>query len=538
MFKPRKPRRDEDPNGIYWEDTSELRAVLYTYAKQDVATMRELHRRLAPLPDMEREVSVIDAEINDTGVLIDAPLAMAASRLAARALADLDAAMESATNGAVTVASQVARLKAWLVLRGIKLPRKPHKFNGQGKMQWKDSLDSEDIEKLLAEDVPADVREALEIRLQAAQSAVSKIGRMLVTRSADGRVRNMYRMYGARTGRWSGEGFQPQNLKRPELLKDDAAIAAAIKLVLAGKYTKIKQTNGDMLGVIGDLCRSMLVPAPGYRFIVGDFSAIEARVLIWLAGDEGKLVRFREFDAGRGRELYCTAAEGVLGLDYEVTGGQERALGKIFELGLGFQMGASRLLAHIKKANVPNSEHITIKETKAWVIKWRQQNPKIVEFWAALDATARAAVRNPEMAIACGPVQFQMRDGVLCLRLPSGRELKYPAPVLKLGRFGQQQVTFLNMEAGARRGEQMYGGKWTENVTSAVARDLLVEAMKRLRTAGYRLVMHTHDEIGAEMPTGVGSAEEFKELLVEVPAWASGLPIAAKVFEANRFKKD
>jgi DNA polymerase bacteriophage-type len=191
-----KPRRDEEPNGVYWEDASELRALLYRYTKQDVEVMRELHRRLAPLPDMEREVSVIDAEINDAGVLIDAKLAMAASRLAARALADLDASMENVTKGAVTAASQVARLKTWLVSRGIKLPRKPHKFDRQGGMQWKDSLDGDDIEKLLAEDIPADVREALQIRLQAAQAAVSKIDRMLVTRCADGRVRNMYRMYG------------------------------------------------------------------------------------------------------------------------------------------------------------------------------------------------------------------------------------------------------------------------------------------------------------------------------------------------------
>jgi DNA polymerase bacteriophage-type len=361
---------------------------------------------------------------------------------------------------------------------------------------------------------------------------------MRLTRCADGRVRNMYRMNGARTGRWSGEGFQPQNLKRPEILKSDAAVAEAIKMVLANDYAGLKRRHGDILRVIGDLGRSMLVPAPGHRFIVGDFSAIEARVLAWLADDRGKLDRFRDFDAGKGRDVYSVAAEGVLGLHHVDEKSPERALGKIFELGLGYQMGSNMLLAHIRKANVPNSEAITLKETEAWVAKWRRQNPAIAGFWAALDATARAAVRNPEMIFPCGPAQLQMRDEVLCLRLPSGRELKYPSPTLTPGRFGQQQVTFLNMEAGARRGEQMYGGKWTENVTSAVARDLLVEAMKRLRAAGYRLVMHTHDEIVAEMPIGAGSVEQFKQLLVEVPAWAAGLPIAAKVFEANRFKKD
>jgi DNA polymerase bacteriophage-type len=539
MFKPRKPRPDEGVDGLYWHDTPELRALLYQYAKQDIVTMRELHQHLAPLSEAEQEVAVIDAEINDKGILIDATLAAAAARLAGRALADLDVGIKHLTNGAVTATSQVARLKAWLMARGVKLPRKPHNFNSQGGMQWKDSLDGDDIEKLLAEDLPADVRAVLQIRLQAAQSAVSKIERMVVTRCTDGRVRNVYRMLGARTGRWSGEGFQPQNLKRPVLLKDDAMIAAAIELVLAGDYAGIKQRHGDVLGVLGDLCRSILIPAPGHRFIVGDFSAIEARVLTWLAGDADKLTRFREFDCARGRELYCTTAEEILGLKHEVTSkSPERALGKVFELGLGYQMGGARLLSHIRTAKVPNSDRIIIKETNTWVKKWRQKNPKIVEFWAMLAATARAAVRNPEMAIPCGPIQFQMRDGVLCLRLPSGRELKYPAPVVKLGRFGESQVTFLDMKAGARRGEQMYGGKWAENVTSATARDLLVEAMKRLRAAGYRLSMHTHDEIVAEMPIGAGDVDEFKRLLVEAPTWASGLPIAAKVFEATRFKKD
>ena len=538
MWKPRKPKCDEDPNKLYWVDSPELRVKLHLNCQKDTATMREAHRRLPPLLEAEREAAVIDAEINDTGVLIDTPLVMAASRLATQALAELDARIKQETDGAVSTASQTAKLKAWLVLQGVTLPRKQRKEKSG--LQWKDSLDAGDIEKLLAEDLPnARVRSALEIRLQAAQSAASKVERMLRTHCADGRVRNIYRMYGAVTGRWSGEGFQPQNLKRPELLQTDEAITEAIEAILAGDYAGIKQRYDNVLGVVGDLCRSMLIPAPGHRFIVGDFAAVEARVLTWLAGDTDKLARFEASDCGRGREIYCETAEQVLGLDYEVTGkSPERALGKIFELGLGYQMGGDRLLTTIQSGNVPDTEDIDIEQTTKWVKKWRRQNPKIVEFWAALDATARAVVRNPEMVIACGMVQFQMCDGVLCLRLPSGRELKYPAPVVKPGRFGQQQISFIDMEAGRQRGQQMFGGKWAENVSSAVARDLLVEGMKRLRAAGYALVLHTHDEIVAEMPIGKGGVDEFKRLLTEVPAWARGLPVAAKVFECARFKKD
>jgi DNA polymerase len=382
------------------------------------------------------------------------------------------------------------------------------------------------------------VRSALEIRLQAAQSAASKIERMLKTRCADGRVRNLYKIYGAVTGRWSGEGFQPQNLKRPELLKTDEAIDKAIAMVLAGDYAAIKERYGDVMGVIGDLCRSMLIPAPGHRFIIGDFSAVEARVLAFLAGDAGKLEAFRQFDLGLGRDIYCVTAEQVLGLTDVQDKSPERALGKVFELGLGYSMGADRLLVTIRKTNIPNTESITREDCAGWVQKWRAQNPVIVGYWAALDAAAMTAVRNPGLVVPCRTVSFVMREDVLFARLPSGRELSYPAPSIEPGRFGANQVAFLEMEAGRQRGKQMHGGKWAENVTSAAARDLLVEAMKRLRAAGYVLVLHTHDEIVAEMPAGAGSVEEFKRLLVEVLRWADGLPIAAKVFEHNRFKKD
>jgi DNA polymerase bacteriophage-type len=538
MWQPRKPKRGEDPDGIYWVDTPELRELLCAYCKQDVAAERELHQRLPALIAEEQEAWVIDAEINDRGVLIDAPLATAASRLAIKAMNELNARINKITDGAVDTASKTQKLKNWLVTQGVTLPRKPQKKDGE--LQWRDSLDADDIQKLLAGDLPNEgVREALEIRLQAAQSAATKIDRMLSTRCADGRVRNIYKMYGATTGRWTGEGFQPQNLKKPELLKSDEDIAAAIKLVRAEKHGALKKKYGDVLAVIGDLCRSMLIPAPGKHFIVGDFSAIEARVLPWLAGDKEKLETFRQFDRGEGRDIYCIAAEQVLGVTDVVPGSQERALGKIFELGLGFSMAAERLLAHIQKSGHPRANSITIKDTARWVRKWRARNPKIVSFWAALHACARYAVRHPDTPIPCDLVSFEMRGDVLSLRLPSGRELKYPKPVLKPGKFGSEQVTFVDTEAGRQRGKQMYGGMWAENVTQAAARDLLVDAMKRMHAAGYEITLHTHDEIGAEMPIKSNhTADEFKQLLIEVPSWASGLPVAAKVFTCDRFKKD
>ena len=482
---------------------------------------------------------MIDAEINDRGVCIDASLASAASALAVQALEELNARIQHETDGAVDKASKTEKLKAWLAAQGVNLPRRPKKRKGKSAPVWETCLEADDVAKLLAEDLQhPGVRTVLEIRLQAAQSAASKIDRMLRTRCADGRVRNLYRIYGATTGRWSGEGFQPQNMKRPELVQTDEAIAQAIAAVTTEDYVEVKARYGDVLGLVGDLCRSMLVPAPGHRFIVGDFTAIEARVLPFLAGDDVKLESFRQFDRGFGRDIYCVTAEQVLGLMDVHPKSPERQLGKIFELGLGYKMGADKLLAQIRKANIPGTEGTTVGDTERWVKTWRERNPAIVSYWAMLNAAAMAAVRNPEMTFPCGAVLFEMREGVLFARLPSGRELSYPAPKIKPGRFGEMQITFTDMEAGRRRGKQMYGGQWAENVTSAVARDLLVEGMKRLRAVGYRLVLHTHDELVAEMPEGEGSVEEFKRLLVEVPAWARGLPIAAKVFDCKRFKKD
>jgi DNA polymerase len=530
MWKPRKPRRGEDPSKIYWEDSPELRAELYIYNKQDVAVERELHQhpKLTRLPASEQDAWVLDAGINDYGVYIDAPLAEPAFRLATRAHAELNECMRHETDGAVGAATKNEKLKAWLQSQGVKLPHKLHKG------EPKPSLDADDIEKLLAGDLAsAHVRAALEIRLQAAQSAASKIGRMLGTRCADGRVRGLFRFNGATTGRWSGEGFQPQNLKRPELLTTDEAIASAIELVKAEDHTALKERYGDVLRVIGDLCRSMIIPAPGHRFIIGDFGMIEARVLTFLAGDGDKLERFRRYDVGLGPDIYCVTAEQVLGLSGLHSKSPERDLGKIFELGLGFQMGPDRLLGLVIKINAS----ATIEDATRWVRTWRARNPCIVAYWAHLNAAAMATVRNPGTSFPCRSVSFRMREGVLSLRLPSGRELSYPAPVLQPGRFGKDQLVFMDMEAGRRRGRHMYGGAWAENVTQAVARDLLVEGMKRLRAAGYKLVMHAHDEVCAEMPIGQGSVEEFERLLVEAPAWAQGLPIAAKVFECERFKK-
>jgi DNA polymerase bacteriophage-type len=532
LWAPRRARKGEPP-GVYFVEDAKLFAELLIYCKQDVEVERELHSRLAAIPESEQDAWVLDQRINARGIRIDVPLATAAVTLVEQAVAELNALVTSTTDGAVKKVTEVQEIKKWLVPQGVTIPRRQKKIKGE--MVWKDCLEAPDLEKLLVGELPAPARTVLSARLQGAQAAALKFNKMLRTRGADDRSRGLFRFFGATTGRFSGDLFQSQNLKRPDFLKTDEKISEAIEYVSAGDYDAFKARYPDALGVIGDLARSALIPADGHRFIIGDFSSIEARVLAWLADEDPKVEAFRLYDRGEGPDLYVFTAGQVLGL---ADGTSVRQLGKIFELGLGYAMWADTLLGLVLKSGIPGTEKATMEDAERWVWAWRHANPKIVTYWTWLNVKAKEAMLNPETVIPCQSVSFEMRDKVLYMRLPSGRELSYPAPALKIGKSGKKQIVFENMESGRRKGAWMFGGKWAENVTQAVARDVLMDAMKRLEAAGYTIVLHTHDEAVVEMRDGVGSVEEFKRVFNEVPPWASSLPIASKVFEAARFKKD
>ena len=488
-----------------------------------------------------QETWCLDAAINTAGVLLDVPLAEAAARLADCALEELDARMRAITNGVVDTASKVEKLKQWVEAEGAKLPRRPSKKKdnktGETREVWGPKLQESDIERLLLGNLSPPVREALEIRLQAAQTAATKFIRMLETRSSDNRLRNLFRYHGAMTGRWTGALSQVQNLKRRDVLNKDSDIEAAIQAVLTRDYELVKARYGDVLGVLGDLVRSAIIAAPGHRFIVGDFSQIEARVVCWLAGEDWKLAAFGAYDRGEGEDIYVLAVSKTLRLDDPEAALKLRPLGKVIELASAFQMGADKFFSLIRSANIPGTTHLTLYDVKGIVNKWRDEHRAIVRFWAALNSAAMSAVRHPETIIPCGRVRFQMRDGILCMRLPSGREIAYPAPTIKPGRFGWDAVHFTEIEAGRRRNRNMYGGSWCENATQGVARDCLVEALKRVIAAGFAVVLHAHDELVVEAPFGFGSEEELERLMTERPAWAPDLPIAVKTWEGTRFKK-
>jgi DNA polymerase len=518
MSKPRRARKGE-PAGTYWYDDPERLDRLYEYCKQDTEVERELHGRVPLLSPAEHALWVLSNQINERGFCVDRAFAEAARQIAEAAGPEIDAELGELTTGAATGINQVARLLLWL-----------HKNGYTAK-----TLNRKAVEKQLVEneELTVSVRRVLELRLGGAQAAVKKIDALLARAGDDNRVRGAFRYHGASTGRWAGEGYQPQNLKRPAVEDLDAAIAA----VATGNYAHVKKLYSRPLAVVGDCSRSMICAAPGHVLIGADFSSIESRVLAWLAGEEWKADSYRRYDATRDPrdEPYCETACKI----FRVPSGTytkespERAIGKTCDLAFGF-MGGLPAWRKFEPGRFSDEEVEKFKR------EWRAAHPKIRQFWYDVDRAAWTAVRERGRIVRCGPVALRNNGAFLQLKLPSGRKLSYPQPRI-IGDEREQQVVFADNSAGqfkdCRNGQGAYGGTWTENIVSGIARDLLAEAMLRIEATGYLIVLHVHDEVVAEVPTGLGSTEEFTRLMIRKPAWALELPIAASAWSGQRYVK-
>jgi DNA polymerase len=516
--KPRRPHKNEDPAGTYWFDDAERLKRLYNYCQQDVEVERELYQRLPALLSSEQQLWELSSRINERGFCVDRKFAEAARRVAQAAAPEIDQELAEITRGAVTGINQVARLIAWLQQQGCAVEK----------------LDKKVIEKLLLDPgLPPQVQGALELRLSGAQAAVKKIDAVLARAGDDGRVRGAFRYHGAATGRWAGEGFQPQNLKRPAV--DD--LKAAVAAVATGDYAHLRSLYPRPLSVVGDCSRSMIIAAPGHMLIGADFGSIESRVLAWIAGEEWKLDSYRRFDATRDPrdEPYSATACKIFGKPpgtYTKTS-PERSVGKICDLAFGYAggLGAWRKF---------EPDRFTDDEVRAFCRDWRAAHSNIKKYWSRLDRAAWTAVQQRGRVVRCGLVVFKSTSTFLQLKLPSGRNLSYPQPRV-IGDSREQRVVFTDNAAGqftdCRHGKGAYGGLWTQNVVSGIARDLLAEGMLRIEAAGYRIVLHVHDEIVCEVPEGFGSTEEFVRLMTRKPAWALDLPIAAEAWTGTRYCK-
>jgi DNA polymerase bacteriophage-type len=518
MSKPRRPHKDE-PAGVYWFDDPERLDRLCGYCRQDVEVEREIYGRLPPLSLAEHAIWQLSSIINGRGFCVDRVFAEAARKIAQAAGPEIDAELAELTRGAVTRINQVARLLVWLQQNGCTLQK----------------LDKAAIERQLerAEELPAPVQRVLELRLGGAQAAVKKIDALLARAGEDDRVRGAFRYHGASTGRWSGEGFQPQNLKRP-VVEDLVAATAA---VATGDYAHVQKLYSRPLAVVGDCSRSMICAAPEHALIGADFGAIESRVLAWVAGEAWKLDAYRRYDATHDPrdEPYCILACKMLHVpEGSITPDKpERTYGKTGDLACGY-MGGANAIEKFAPGVFSEAEKERIKA------EWRAAHPAIKRFWYAIDRAAWTAMRDRGRVIRCGSVAFKSNGTFLQLKLPSGRKLSYPQPRI-IGDEREQYVLFSDNGLGqfkdCRHGLGAYGGLWTENIVSGIARDLLAEAMLRIEAAGYSIVLHVHDEIVAEVPNGFGSIDEFTHLMTRKPVWALDLPIAAKAWAGLRYCK-
>jgi DNA polymerase bacteriophage-type len=503
MARPRKPRAGEDPNGIYWhDDDPEKLERLYAYCRQDVEVERELFHRLPPLADSEQALWILDATINQRGFHTDGPLLEAASRIAAAAGQAVQEELARITAGELNSTDQVAALLAWL---------------GEHGCEVKDLRKTTLRHALRRNELDPVVRRVMELRIGAAHAAAAKIDTLLAWRDADSRVRGTLRFHGAGTGRWTGHGPQPQNFKR-----DGEDIEAKRIAVATGDLAHVAGLYPAPLEIVGDIARAMICAAPGHRFLIGDFSGVESRVLAWVSGQQSKLDHWAKFDrtGDPTNEPYYILGRGC-GQPEE----SARSIGKTADLAFGYMGGPG---AWDRLA--PEDDSSSDVDKRRYQQTWRRLHPQTVKFWGSINRAAIQAVRKPGTTFTCGRLTV-VYDGEIFLRiiLPSGRALSYPQPRITTGKFGDAVVMFKDNAGGkfvdCRFGQGAYGGLWAENIVQAVSRDLLAAAMQRLEGAGYPIVLHVHDEIVAEAPIEFGSIEEFQQLITTLPDWADGLPV-------------
>jgi DNA polymerase len=508
MAKPRRARKGEDPTGIHWRDDPERRQRLADYCRRDVELERDLYKRLPPLSDAEQQLWTLDAVLNRRGFHVDVRLAAAARAIVRQEQAAIDGRITRLTGGRITSINQTTKVLAFLVEHGHNVT----------------SVTKRSVATLLAHQPTDEIRQLLELRREGAQAAARKLDALLAGADSDHRLRGAFRFHGAATGRWSGSRFQPQNLKKPSIANLDAAVAA----VYAGDLEAVRSI-GAPLSIIGDLSRNMITAAPGHVLVGADFSAIESRVLAWLAGEDWKIQNYRHFDdsGDPACEPYCVTASRILGRTVTPDDGAGRQIGKTADLALGYGGG---LGAWRRFATDDARGDVEVKNT---IDTWRKSHPNIVDLWYALERNAHRAI-DTGAPQDCRALTFIMRAGTLLMRLPSGRQIAYPEARLSPGKFNNIQITFKDNAKGGFVDRTAWYGTLIENAVQAVSRDLLAEAMQRLETAGNPVVMHCHDEIVCEV-LAPGDVESFTQLMTAVPDWAPGLPIAAKSWRRRSY---
>ena len=477
------------------------------YNIRDVETEMSIQARLSkyPVPDSVWEEYHLDQEINDRGVGLDMELVRQAIQMDGRSRSELTQAMKELTS--LDNPNSVQQMKQWLADNGVET----------------DTLGKKAVAELL-KTAPPQLQKVLTLRQQLAKSSVKKYQAMETAVCADSRARGMFQFYGAnRTGRWAGRIIQMQNLPQNHL--DD--LSEVRSLVRAGDFDAVEMLYEDVPDTLSQLIRTAFVPQGDRKFIVADFSAIEARVIAWLAGEKWRQDVFAE-----GKDIYCASASQMFGVPVEKHGvnGHLRQKGKIAELALGYggSVGALKAMGALEMG-------LSEDELPALVSAWRQSNPKIVQFWWAVDRAVMDAVTRKTTTKTHGIV-FSARNGMLFITLPSGRSLAYVKPKIGTNKFGGDCITYEGV-GGTKKWERLdsYGPKFVENIVQATSRDILCYAMRTLRCCS--IVMHIHDEVVIEADRRM-SLQAVCDQMGRTPPWAKGLRLRADGYETDFYKKD
>ena len=490
-------------------DEPEKWELFKTYCIRDVDVEKQIRNKLSkfPIPDREQELYCMDQRINDRGIMVD-------RELISHAVACDLLYKETATKKAYRISglenpNSVSQLKDWLAKKGIEI----------------DSLAKAAVEELV-ENTEGDVAEMMKLRLAMSKTSVKKYEAMERSVCPDGRVHGLLQFYGAnRTGRWAGRLVQIHNL--PQNHMEDLELARSI--VKEGRYDLVELLYDSTPDVLSELIRTAFVAKPGCRFIVSDFSAIEARVMGYLAGEGWVMEEFR----GAGKIYEQTASKMFHIPIEEITKGSPyRARGKVASLACQYG-GAEGALVSMGALNFVEED-----ELKGLVQSWRTANPHIVNYWYEIDGAVKAAVKKRKMTTV-GRVTVYYQSGMLKIALPSGRVLSYVRPRMTVNRFGSESVSYEGVGTNRKWTRiESYGAKFCENIVQATARDVLAEAMLRLEKKGFDIVCHIHDEVVLEVPEGTSSVEEVNEIMAVCPDWCAGLPLKAAGFESPFYKKD
>ena len=481
-------------------------ALFKKYNERDVQVEMQIQDRLKyyPVPDFVWDEYHLDQEINDRGIMIDQEMVAQALRIDEISKADLTASMQKMTG--LENPNSVIQLKEYLIDNGMEV----------------ESLGKKDVTTMI-KTAPADLAEVLELRLQLAKSSVRKYQAMQNAVCEDGRCHGMFQFYGAnRSGRWAGRLIQLQNLYRNSM----PDLEQARDLVKAGDYETLAMLYESVPEVLAELVRTAFIPHPGHKFIVSDFSAIEARVLSHLAGEAWRVDVFRN-----GRDIYCESASRMFGVPVEKHGQNShlRQKGKIAELALGYggSVGALKAMGALDMG-------LTEEELQPLVDMWRSSNSKITAYWWAVDTAVKDAIKQ-RAKTQVGDITFVMKNGMLFITLPSGRNLAYVKPRLGENRFGGESVTYMGIDASKHWSRiESYGPKFVENIVQAVSRDILAYAMRTLSHC--QIVGHVHDELIIECSPNA-SLDAICEQMGRTPPWLPGIELRADGYECGFYQK-